>query len=155
MVRHICAERSGAAMAVDLIATIRVFEALRGTLAPRTNRPAQSRPHEAKEECHDRSGGSFLVEAADAVRNGDDIDGVARCSLAQHGSREPEAERDDLAGSQGAEQAARGGPGGARESWLGPLHGVPMMHKDMYQAGWLSNCGWRCAATGAPQSLPP
>ena len=40
------------------------------------------------------------------------------------------------------------------KSWLGPLHGVPMMHKDMYyQAGRLSTCGsairrdWRPAVT--------
>ena len=56
---------------------------------------------------------------------------------------------------EGAEQAARAADRALREkAWLGPLHGVPMMHKDMYyQAGRLSTCGsalrrdWRPAVT--------
>ena len=44
---------------------------------------------------------------------------------------------------EGAEAAARAADRAVRDkAWLGPLHGVPMMHKDMYyQAGKLSTCG--------------
>ena len=44
---------------------------------------------------------------------------------------------------EGAEQAARAADRAVRDkAWLGPLHGVPMVHKDMYyQAGRLSTCG--------------
>ena len=44
---------------------------------------------------------------------------------------------------EGAEQAARAADRAVREkAWLGPLHGVPLAHKDMYyQAGRLSTCG--------------
>ena len=86
-----------------------------------------------------------LVEAADAVRNGEATSmDLLRRLLAQHGSGQSAAERDDLAGSRGRrEAAARGGPTRcARQAPLGPLHGVPMAHKDMYyQAGKLSTCG--------------
>src|SRR6185437_9498904 len=44
---------------------------------------------------------------------------------------------------EGAERAARAADEAVRaKAWLGPLHGVPLAHKDMYyQAGERSSCG--------------
>ena len=81
------------------------------------------------------------------------VAGAAGCLLGQHGAANPQAERDDLAGSRGRRGGrARSRPRGARaRRWLGPLHGVPLAHKDMYyQAGKLSTCG-----SAHPQGLPP
>ena len=95
-----------------------------------------------------------LVEAADAVRNGDatSMELLDAC-WANLEAANPQAERDDLAGSRRAEAGrARGGSRRVREkAWLGPLHGVPMAHKDMYyQAGRLCTCGRRSARTIGP-----
>ena len=97
-----------------------------------------------------------LVEAADAVRNGD----ATSMELLDACWRNMEAANPKLNATiwldrEGAEQAARAADRAVHEkSWLGPLHGVPMMHKDMYyQAGRLSTCGsalrrdWRPAVT--------
>jgi aspartyl-tRNA(Asn)/glutamyl-tRNA(Gln) amidotransferase subunit A len=97
-----------------------------------------------------------LVEAADAVRNGD----ATSVELLDACWRNMEAANPTLNATiwldrEGAEQAARAADRAVREkAWLGPLHGVPMMHKDMYyQAGKLSTCGsairkdWRPAVT--------
>jgi len=97
-----------------------------------------------------------LVEAADAVRNGDatSVELLGACW------RNMEAVNGELNATiwldrEAAEQSARAADRAMREkAWTGPLHGVPMMHKDMYyQAGKLSTCGsalrgdWRPAVT--------
>jgi aspartyl-tRNA(Asn)/glutamyl-tRNA(Gln) amidotransferase subunit A len=85
-----------------------------------------------------------LVEAADAVRSGDAtaMDPLDACW------RNLEAVNPQLNATiwldrEGAEQSAKAADRAVRErAWLGPLHGVPLAHKDMYyQAGRLSSCG--------------
>lgn len=85
-----------------------------------------------------------LVEAAEAVRQGD----ATSLELldAVWGNLEavnPQVNATIWLDREGAEDAARAADKAVREkSWLGPLHGVPMAHKDMYyQAGRLSTCG--------------
>lgn len=85
-----------------------------------------------------------LVEAAEAVRQGD----ATSLELldAIWGNLEavnPQVNATIWLDREGAEDAARAADKAVREkSWLGPLHGVPMAHKDMYyQAGRLSTCG--------------
>jgi aspartyl-tRNA(Asn)/glutamyl-tRNA(Gln) amidotransferase subunit A len=97
-----------------------------------------------------------LVEAADAVRNGDatSVELLAACWRNMEATN-PQLKATIWLDREGAEQAARAADRAIRDkSWLGPLHGVPMMHKDMYyQAGRLSTCGsalrkdWRPAIT--------
>jgi aspartyl-tRNA(Asn)/glutamyl-tRNA(Gln) amidotransferase subunit A len=97
-----------------------------------------------------------LVDAADAVRDGD----ATSMELLDACWRNMETANPRLNATiwldrEGAEQAARAADRAMRDkAWLGPLHGVPMMHKDMYyQAGKLSTCGsairkdWRPAIT--------
>ena len=85
-----------------------------------------------------------LVEAADAVRNGD----ATSMELLDACWANLEAANAALNATiwldrEAAETSARAADRAVREkSWLGPLHGVPLMHKDMYyQAGRLSTCG--------------
>ena len=85
-----------------------------------------------------------LVQAADAVREGQ----VTSLELLNALWDNLEA-ADSLLNAtiwldrEGAEAAARQADRAVHEkAWLGPLHGVPMAHKDMYyQAGKLSTCG--------------
>jgi aspartyl-tRNA(Asn)/glutamyl-tRNA(Gln) amidotransferase subunit A len=97
-----------------------------------------------------------MVEAADAVRNGD----ATSMELLDACWRNMEVANPKLNATiwldrDGAEQAACAADRAVRDkAWLGPLHGVPMMHKDMYyQAGRLATCGsairrdWRPAVT--------
>ncbi|HEY6438624.1 MAG TPA: amidase family protein, partial [Acetobacteraceae bacterium] len=75
-----------------------------------------------------------LCEAADAVRDGD----ATSMELLEACWRNMETANPRLNATiwldrEGAETAARAADRAVREkSWLGPLHGVPMMHKDMY-----------------------
>ncbi|MGA8196086.1 MAG: amidase family protein, partial [Acetobacteraceae bacterium] len=85
-----------------------------------------------------------LVEAADAVRDGD----ATSMELLDACWRNLEAVNPKLNATiwldrEGSKQAAEEADRAVREgSWLGPLHGVPLAHKDMYyQAGRLSTCG--------------
>src|SRR5215472_6847859 len=85
-----------------------------------------------------------MVEAAAAVRSGD----ATSIELLDACWRNMEATNGTLNATiwldrKGAEAAAHAADRAVREkAWLGPLHGVPMMHKDMYyQAGRLSTCG--------------
>ena len=86
-----------------------------------------------------------MVEAADAVRNGE----ATSMELLDACWRNMDAANPKLNATiwldrAGAEQAARARRIGRcdEKAWLGPLHGVPMAHKDMYyQAGKLSTCG--------------
>jgi aspartyl-tRNA(Asn)/glutamyl-tRNA(Gln) amidotransferase subunit A len=84
-----------------------------------------------------------LTEAAEAVRRGEvtstalvqaSLDRIARAGALNAVVR-LEAER-GLRAAEAADAARR------RGDPLGPLHGVPLMHKDMfYRAGQVSNCG--------------
>jgi aspartyl-tRNA(Asn)/glutamyl-tRNA(Gln) amidotransferase subunit A len=85
-----------------------------------------------------------LVEAADAVRSGD----ATAMDLLDACWRNLEAVNPRLNATiwldrAGAERSAKAADRAVREqAWLGPLHGVPLAHKDMYyQAGRLSTCG--------------
>ena len=85
-----------------------------------------------------------MVEAAEAVRTGE----ATSMELLNACWRNMEAANPKLNATiwldrAGAERAAQAADRAVHEkSWLGPLHGVPMMHKDMYyQAGKLSTCG--------------
>jgi aspartyl-tRNA(Asn)/glutamyl-tRNA(Gln) amidotransferase subunit A len=85
-----------------------------------------------------------LVEAADAVRDGD----ATSMELLDACWRNLEAANPKLNATiwldrGAAEQAAETADRARREnSWLGPLHGVPLAHKDMYyHVGRLSTCG--------------
>jgi len=85
-----------------------------------------------------------LVEAADAVRDGDatSMELLDACWRNLE-SANPKLNATIWLDREGAEQAARAADRARRENqWLGPLHGVPLAHKDMYyQAGRLSTCG--------------
>jgi aspartyl-tRNA(Asn)/glutamyl-tRNA(Gln) amidotransferase subunit A len=85
-----------------------------------------------------------LVDAAEAVRSGE----ARSIELLDACWRNMDATNAKLNATiwldrEGAEQAARAADRAVgAKAWLGPLHGVPMMHKDMfYQAGKLSTCG--------------
>src|SRR5215472_15410997 len=97
-----------------------------------------------------------MVEAAAAVRTGE----ATSMELLNACWRNMETANPKLNATiwldrGGAERAAHAADRAVREkAWLGPLHGVPMMHKDMYyQAGRLSTCGsalrkdWRPGVT--------
>jgi aspartyl-tRNA(Asn)/glutamyl-tRNA(Gln) amidotransferase subunit A len=85
-----------------------------------------------------------LVEAADAVRNGDatSMELLDAC-WTNLDATNPRLNATIWLDREGAEQAARAADRAVKEkAWLGPLHGVPMAHKDMYyQEGRLSTCG--------------
>jgi len=97
-----------------------------------------------------------LVDAADAVRTG----AVRSVELlhavwARLEAMNPQLNAVIWLDREGAEASARAADQAVRDrAALGPLHGVPMAHKDMYyQAGKLSTCGsairqdWRPAVT--------
>jgi aspartyl-tRNA(Asn)/glutamyl-tRNA(Gln) amidotransferase subunit A len=97
-----------------------------------------------------------LVDAAEAVRSGE----VKSIELLDACWRNMEATNAKLNATiwldrDGAEQAAHAADRAvSAKAWLGPLHGVPMMHKDMYyQSGKPCTCGsgirqtWRPAVT--------
>src|SRR5579864_8318871 len=97
-----------------------------------------------------------IVEAAEAVRGGraTSLELLDAC-WANMERLNPALNATIWLDREGAEASARAADRAVREkAWLGPLHGVPMMHKDMYyQAGRLSTCGsairkdWRPAVT--------
>jgi aspartyl-tRNA(Asn)/glutamyl-tRNA(Gln) amidotransferase subunit A len=85
-----------------------------------------------------------LVEAADAVRKGDATSKeLLDACWTNLEAANPKLNATIWLDHEGAEQAARAADRAVKEkAWLGPLHGVPMAHKDMYyQAGRLSTCG--------------
>jgi aspartyl-tRNA(Asn)/glutamyl-tRNA(Gln) amidotransferase subunit A len=85
-----------------------------------------------------------LVQAADAVRNGEATSvELLRALLANLDAVNPQINATIWLDREGAEEAANEADKAVRKkAWLGPLHGVPMAHKDMYyQAGKLSTCG--------------
>src|SRR6185312_3568735 len=85
-----------------------------------------------------------LVEAAAAVRNGEATSvALLRALLANLDAVNEHINATIWLDREGAEAAAHAADKAVREkAWLGPLHGVPMAHKDMYyQAGKLSTCG--------------
>jgi len=85
-----------------------------------------------------------LVQAADAVRNGEVTSAeLLHALVANLDAVNPKINATIWLDRQGAEDAARAADKAVRENApLGPLHGVPMAHKDMYyQAGQLSTCG--------------
>jgi aspartyl-tRNA(Asn)/glutamyl-tRNA(Gln) amidotransferase subunit A len=85
-----------------------------------------------------------LVEAADAVRAGDatSMELLDSC-WANLEAANPKLNATLWLDREAAEQAARAADQAVKErAWLGPLHGVPLAHKDMYyQAGRISTCG--------------
>jgi aspartyl-tRNA(Asn)/glutamyl-tRNA(Gln) amidotransferase subunit A len=85
-----------------------------------------------------------LVQAADAVHNGDATSvELLQALLANLDAVNPKINATTWLDREGAEDAARAADKAVREKApLGPLHGVPMAHKDMYyQAGKLATCG--------------
>src|SRR5271163_3573550 len=146
MARHCGAERSGATHGgrPDLdhpgLRSPARNAGVRGRTIQLRGRAARGEGVSAMTELADLS----LVDAADAVRNGD----ATSMELLDACWRNMETANPRLNATiwldrEGAEQAARAADRAMRDkAWLGPLHGVPMMHKDMYyQAGKLATCG--------------
>jgi aspartyl-tRNA(Asn)/glutamyl-tRNA(Gln) amidotransferase subunit A len=98
-----------------------------------------------------------LVEAAEAVRNGD----ATSMELLDACWRNMELANPALNATiwldrAGAERAAHAADHAVREkAWLGPLHGVPMMHKDMYYQAGSAPAARRSVRTGGRRSPLP
>jgi aspartyl-tRNA(Asn)/glutamyl-tRNA(Gln) amidotransferase subunit A len=101
----------------------------------------------------DRLADLSLVEAADAVRSGEATSAelLAAC-WANLERANPAVNATTWLDRDGAEAAARAADAAVRANQpLGPLHGVPMAHKDMYyQAGHPCTCGSRIRAEFRP-----
>lgn len=85
-----------------------------------------------------------LVQAADAVRNGEATSvELLHALVANLDTVNPKINATIWLDGEDAEAAARAADKAVNEkASLGPLHGVPMAHKDMYyQAGKLATCG--------------
>ncbi len=85
-----------------------------------------------------------MTEAADAVRAGNATSaGLLEACWRVMDAVNPIVNATIWTDREGAMRAAKAADAAvANKSPLGPLHGVPMMHKDMYyQAGKLSTCG--------------
>jgi aspartyl-tRNA(Asn)/glutamyl-tRNA(Gln) amidotransferase subunit A len=85
-----------------------------------------------------------LTEAADLIRTGDATsEALLAACLANIDAAEEKVNATIWLDRDGAMEAARAADAArARGETLGPLHGVPMAHKDMYyQAGKPSTCG--------------
>jgi aspartyl-tRNA(Asn)/glutamyl-tRNA(Gln) amidotransferase subunit A len=85
-----------------------------------------------------------LTEAADLIRTGDATsEALLAACLANIDAAEEKVNATIWLDRDGAMEAARAADAArARGETLGPLHGVPMAHKDMYyQAGRPSTCG--------------
>jgi aspartyl-tRNA(Asn)/glutamyl-tRNA(Gln) amidotransferase subunit A len=85
-----------------------------------------------------------LTEAADLIRTGDATsEALLAACLANIDAAEAKVNATIWLDRDGAMEAARAADAArARGDTLGPLHGVPMAHKDMYyQAGRPSTCG--------------
>src|ERR1700722_2308301 len=146
MARHCGAERSGATHGgrPDLdhpgLRGAARNAGIRGRTLQLRGRAARGEGVSAMTDLADLS----LVEAADAVRDGDatSMELLDACWRNLE-SANPKLNATIWLGRGGAEQAARAADRARRENqWLGPLHGVPLAHKDMYyQAGRLSTCG--------------
>jgi aspartyl-tRNA(Asn)/glutamyl-tRNA(Gln) amidotransferase subunit A len=95
-----------------------------------------------------------LVEAADAVRKGDATshDLLSACWDRME-EVNPTLNATIWVDRLGAERAARAADASRdTNEWSGPLHGVPLAHKDMYyQAGRLSTCGSRLRKDFRPE----
>ncbi len=88
--------------------------------------------------------GLTLVEAATAIRNGETTAvALLEGCLAELDAHEPAVNATIWVDRDGAYQAARRPTRPSRTgAALGPLHGVPLAHKDMYyQAGRSATCG--------------
>jgi aspartyl-tRNA(Asn)/glutamyl-tRNA(Gln) amidotransferase subunit A len=87
-----------------------------------------------------------LVEAAEAVRNGDatSVELLTSCWERMEAVN-PRVNATIWVDRLGAERAARAADASRdTNEWCGPLHGVPLAHKDMYyQAGKPCTCGSR------------
>ena len=142
----------------DHAALIAELEALRGTHGVR-GRAVELRGRAARDQGvtrHDRPDGSHPGRWPSAMPSRDgEVDSVELLDACWRSmdARGRQAERDDLAGPRRRASRRRARRTGAvrQRSWLGPLHGVPLVHKDMYyQAGKLSTCGSTIRTDFAP-----